>query len=260
MFDPAISRMNAFSEEMLRFYLNTKYDASKPMGNIAVCEVDTALHGWLVGLHDEVKPIICRSTAWIEKAINLKEQFGSDPNAHFTKLYWAKALCGWLENGWNFEGDWGSARIFEESSWRNGSRPWPESEIIKYGLDDYMLFSYQAGEHEDSFEAGIEMYERWLGKKQVSLSKRLKPRDFAYALCLHRTARQQFDENDLLKAGKRMLDSNMQVGWLSGGQFIRAATWLKVVYWHFSEALTPYDVVLKAYDHMPDVERPEFIR
>lgn len=259
MFDPVISRSNAFSEEMLSFYLKTQYDESKPMGNIAVCEMETALHGWLVGLYSEVQPIIGRCTGWIEKAISLNEQFGSDLNAHLTKLYWAKSLGGWLENGWNYEGDWGRARIFEESTWRNQNRPWPANEIIKYGLDDYMAFAYQAGHHEDGFEAGIEMYERWLGRGGISISKVLKPRDFAYALCLHETGRQDFDKADLLKAGQKMLNSNLQGNWLSGGQFIRAATWLKVVYWHFDETLTPRQVILKAYEHMPNVERPIFV-
>ncbi|WP_255503901.1 hypothetical protein [Cupriavidus sp. UME77] len=229
------------------------------MGNVAQSDLADVISAWLVSLHVDVAPVIPRSLKWIEQAIEQDEKFGPDPNAHRTTLHWAKALGGWLDTGWNYEGEWDSARVYEEARWRYEKRPWPAHEIIKSGLDDYMAFAYQGGEHDEGFEAGIEMYERWTGKTSVSLSKALKPRDFGYALCLHRTARQQFDEEDLFKAGRKMLQTNLQENWLGGGQYIRAATWLKIVYWHHDETLTPLQVVLKAYDNMPKVPRPAFV-
>lgn len=71
-----------------------------------------------------------------------------------------------------------------------------------------MAFAYQGGEHDDGFEAGIDMYERWIGEKPLSLKKVLKPREFGYALCLHRV-RGQFDEGELVVAGRRMLQANL---------------------------------------------------
>jgi hypothetical protein len=173
-------------------------------------------------------PVVARSRRWIDKAIRDDEDLGVDPNAHRTTLHWAKALGEWLENGANSEGEWDDARVFEEARWRYEKRPWPTNEIVKSGLDDYMAFAYQGGERNVGFEAGIDMYERWTGKSGVSLSRALKPRDFGYALCLQWTAREQFDEEDLLQAGRKMLQANLQENWLGGGQFIRAATWLKI--------------------------------
>jgi hypothetical protein len=259
LFDPIKSRLNGFNDEMLKFYLSTQYDPMRPMGNVAANELGTVIKAWLVGLSADVSPIIPRSLQWIDKAIEGGEKFGPDPNAHRTTLHWAKALGGWMDDGWNYEGDWDSARCFEEARWRYEKRPWPTNEIVKSGLDDYMAFAYQGGDHNEGFLAGIDMYERWTGRTGVSLSKALKPRDFGYALCLHRTARQAFDENDLFEAGRRMLQANLQGNWLSGGQFIRAATWLKIVYWHHDDTLTPLQTILKAYDNMPSVPRPEFV-
>jgi hypothetical protein len=244
---------------MLNFYLGTKYDESLPMGNIAASELGTVIHAWLVGLHDTVNPIIQRSNIWIEWAIEKDEKLGPDANAHRTTLHRARALGEWMDAGSNSEGEWDSARVYEEARWRNEKRPWSTHEIVKSGLDDYMAYAYQGGEHDNGFEAGIEMYERWTGKNEVSLSKALKPRDFCYALCLHRLARQQFDEDELFRAGRKMLKANLQENWLGGGQFIRAAIWLKIVYWHNDESLTPLQVVLKAYDDMPKVSRPAFL-
>ncbi|WP_287019609.1 hypothetical protein [Herbaspirillum sp.] len=259
-FDPIKSRTNGFNDEMLNFYLGTQYDENRPMGNVAVSEIGTVVKAWLLGLHNEVSPIIHRSNEWLDRAIKEDEKFGPDPNAHRTTLHWARAIGGWLEDGWNYEGEWDAARIFEEARWRYEQRPWSTHEIVKSGLDDYMAFAYQGGEYDDGFEAGIEMYERWTGKTGVTLSKTLKPRDFGYALCLHRTARQSFDEKDLFKAGCKMLQANLQDTWLGGGQFIRAATWLKIVHWHNDETLTPLQTILKAYDNMPKVPRPDFVR
>jgi hypothetical protein len=54
---------------------------------------------------------------------------------------------------------------------------------------------------------------------------------------------------------KKHLTENM----LHNGQTIRAATWLKIVYWHADPRLTPEHTMLKAYDDMPTVPRPGFL-
>lgn len=259
LFDPYKSRLNGFDNEMLKFYLGTQYDENRPMGNVAASEIGTVIKAWLVGLDHEIQSLITRSLQWIDKAIGIDEEFGPDINAHRATLHWAKALGEWMDTSWDSEGEWDLARVYEEARWRYEQRPWSAHEVVKSGLDDYMAFAYQGGEHDDGFEAGIEMYQRWMGKTEVSLSKALKPRDFGYALCLHRTATQQFDEDDLLKAGRKMLQANLQETWLGGGQYIRAATWLKIVHWHYDQTLTPLQTILKAYDDMPKVPRPDFL-
>jgi hypothetical protein len=118
-----------------------------------------------------------------------------------------------------------------------------------------MAFSFQAGQ----YETAVEEYERHLVSKAPSLKKTLKPREFTYALCLQKLGRAQFDKIDLLDAGRRMLQANLQDTWIGVGQYVRAATWLKVVYWHDNPALTPLQVVLRAYDNMPDLPRPYFL-
>ncbi|NKJ08967.1 hypothetical protein [Rhizobium sp. SG741] len=118
-----------------------------------------------------------------------------------------------------------------------------------------MAFSFQAGQYETAFEE----YKRHLVPKTPSLKKTLKPREFAYALCLQKLGRAKFDKDDLLEAGRRMLQANLQDLWIRGGQYTRAATWLKIVYWHHDQTLMPLKVVLRAYDDMPDVPRPYFL-
>jgi hypothetical protein len=164
--------------------------------------------------------------------------------------------------------EWDLARCFEEARWRFPERPWPTNEIVREGLDDDLAFALGAGPHakvefgpeNDIFMAGIEMYERWTGKSgPVKLGGTLKPRDFGYALCRHYTALQSFDEDALVAAGRKMLRAHLQERWLGGGQYIRAATWLKIVHHQLGGEADPRQCILRAYDDMPDVARPAFV-
>jgi hypothetical protein len=261
LFNPIRTRQVTVEGGLARA-LRTVFDPKRPMGNIASHELEDVISAWLVGLHREIEPVIARSLEWIDKAIAEDEEFGVDPNGHRTTLHWAKGIGEWLRDETLWEGEWYMARIFQEARWRYEKRPWPMHEIIKSGLDDYLAFAFLAGAPEDTenYEAGIEMYERWTGKSgPVSLSGTLKPRELGYALCLHWSGRQSFDEEALFEAGRKMLQANLQETWLGGGQCIRAATWLMIVYWHRDRTLTPLQCVLKAYDNMPDVPKPDFV-
>ena len=194
---------------------------------------------------------------WLRRAIEADEEFGEERDFHRMTLRWANAIGMWMELGWNAEGDWNEARVFAEASWRYEKRPWPMNQIIRDGLDDYMAFCVQAGE----YEAGIQMYEHWVGIKKLSITKALQPREYGYALCLHRE-RGEFGDAALFDAGRRLLTSHLEEKWLGAGQTIRAATWLKIVYWDREDRdpiLTPLRTVLKAYENMPHVEAPGFI-
>ncbi|HWV14975.1 MAG TPA: hypothetical protein VN030_06045 [Cellvibrio sp.] len=261
LFNPIKLREKGFSSEMLKFYLSSEYDPKRPMGNVASSDVSTTIEAWLVGLQDKILPIISRSREWLDDAIKKGDEFSPHNQLHISKLNWARAICEWLENGTDSPGFWENARIFEEAAWRSENRPWPRNEIINDGLDDYMAFAFQAAEPDegvDGYEVAIDMYEYWLGDKSPSLKKTLKPREYAYALCLH-NARNLYDRDELFAAGQKMLQANLEEKWLGGGQFIRAATWLKIVYWQNNQALTPLETILKAYDNMPNVERPDFL-
>ena len=123
-----------------------------------------------------------------------------------------------------------------------------------------MAFALQAGPQFDGPQRAIELYERHTGKQEPgSLKSMRKPRDFAYALAWQATGRAQFDRSELLAAGRRVLAAHLQEDWLGDGQVIRGATWLKLVYALHEPALSPLQTILKAYDNMPDVKRPDFL-
>ncbi|MDC6176417.1 hypothetical protein [Ralstonia solanacearum] len=258
-----------------------EFDANLPMGNFAANEIEDVISAWLVGLHNEVSVVIPRSLEWLDSAIASGEEnrFGPLPCMHRVTLHAAKAMGSWMRNSENDEHIWLIAQTAQAEYMQTGyvkvlgpdrfdyelqrfvpqevhGLPYSSSRIVRDGLlDDFMAFAFQAGQ----FEQGIAEYEKHLVPKVPSLKKALKPRDFAYALCLHRAGRHIFDEADLLSSGRKMLQAHLQETWLGRGQFLRAATWLKIVYWRHDPSLTPLQTVLKAYEDMPKVPRPDFV-
>lgn len=259
--------------------LRTQFEASRPMGNVAQSELNEVVEAWLIGLHAETAPVIPRSAEWLDIAIKGKEEdwFG-DPDFHRCTLYRAKGIAQWMLTGQNDTASFAAALdgldgylqrggvkvlgpdIFNyeiQKYQRNEIRniPKPAKEVLSDGsLDDYMALSFQA----EQYEAGIAKYESYCVATAPSLKKLLKPRELGYALCLHKT-RGQFDESALLAAGRKMLQAKLEENWLGHGQYIRAATWLKIVYWHHDPTLTPLQAILKAYEDMPNVPRPAFV-
>jgi hypothetical protein len=158
------------------------------------------------------------------------------------------------------QGDWDSARHFELLRWTNKYRPWSQSEIISFGLDEYMALACQCLQSPEALEHAIGLYEDWTGKRQpLPLSKLVLPRDFGYSICMHYTGRHVQVESDLFDAGRRLLRRYLADHWLGGGQTIRAVMWLKIVYSLQNTKLTPMEIILKAYDDMPKVHRPDFV-
>ncbi|NTF46175.1 hypothetical protein G6L80_29855 [Agrobacterium rhizogenes] len=261
--------------------LRTEYDPAKPMGNFAVSNVSDVISAWLVRHDKQIAPVLPRSLQWLDKAIEGKEEerFGPLPCSHRKTLHWAKALGQWMHGNGNDEASWKTAQDAEIEYMRTGftkvlgvdkfdyklqrfvpqeskGLPFSSGRLLAYGiLDDFMAFSFQARQ----YETAVEEYERHLKPKNPSLKTTLKPRAFAYALCLEKLGRARFGENDLLEAGQRMLRANLEETWLGGGQYKRAATWLKIVYWDRDQIPTPLETILKAYDNMPNVPLPDFM-
>ncbi|MGJ7616739.1 hypothetical protein [Variovorax sp. GB4R4] len=221
------------------------------MGNVAATEVSDVIWIWLVGLASKTRSVLHRNNEWLKFAINADEKFGVSQDRYRAILYQSMALGQWMETGDDDARLWGFARGHREAGWL-------EKDILKDSLDDYMAFAVQEGSCNEGAESGISMYEKQVGVKDISLKNLLKPRDFGYAACLNLVSR-RFDKDEMLAAGKRMLQANLEEKWLGSGQYVRAAMWLKIVYWHQNENFTPLETLLKAYENMPNVPRPDFL-
>lgn len=261
-FDPERKRW-VFSEEGdgLRRLLNSSYAPGKPKGNYAESDLHSVISSWLVGLSEETAVVLPRAIDWLTLAINEDEEFGQDHDYHRAKLRTARAMARWMLYQDAAQDDWSQAAVGEAKYWQNPLWKFTPKQIVKESLDDYMAYSVQAGQYAQAITA----YER-LGAARVQklTGKVLKPREYAYAVCLH-YEQGLFDEEALLSAGCKMLTANMDTYWLAVGQSLRAAMWLKIVYWDHDvragrpPSRSPLQVVLKAYDNMPEVPKPAFV-
>lgn len=258
MYDPEKSRSRAFGEDMIDFYLQTEYEEDRPMGNVAISHLSYVISAWLVGIYSEVEPIIVRSVEWIERAISNNEKFGVDKDMYLSNLYWAKAIGKWMAGEGNVGGELGQAIFHEKSRWENKNKPWTINEILKNGLDDFMAFACQS-DAKNGLEYGVNTYEEMVGVVRKYPMRNYKPRDYGYFFSLSVLGKGVCVDDELKGIGCRVLRDNLQEKWLGGGQFIRAATWLKIVY-EFDEGggLSPMETILRSYENMPNVKRPDF--
>jgi hypothetical protein len=256
---------------ILDIYLTRTVPEGGPVGNFGISDVTSVIDASIMGFEQDARPLLNLANQRIDQGLASKEyEWFGGANGHCSDLHRARALGTWLEDNELADHHWNESRRYMEAAWISGV--WTRQEIIRDGLDDYMALAVLGGvfadyKHgTDPFEAGIDMYEHWVGKKNISLKKALKPRELGYAMCRH-YLNNEFDRADILVAGRRMLAAKLSQpqpycdGWLENGQSYRAAIWLMLVYWypafHYEEELpTPVDVLLKAYDDMPDVTRP----
>lgn len=281
IFNPARKRETSQAGG-LAFVLSEVFDQKRPMGNVAASDLSDVVYLWLVGLHQEAAPIIPRAIEWLDVAIADKEEdrFGESPDLHRFTLHQAKAMGQWMRNAQNDKASFAAAmQGLDGYCQRGGFKvlgpdtfnyelqkfqpneirgiPLTKKQVLdSYGgvLDDFMALAFQA----EQYQAGIAKYESYCAATPPSLKKLLKPRELGYALCLHH-ARGQYAPADLLAAGRKMLQAKLEDEWLGRGGSMRAAMWLKVVYWHADPELTPLQTILKAYDNMPQVARPGFV-
>lgn len=221
--------------------------------------LDDVIYCYLVGFRRQISPVIPTLVNWLERAIENDERFGWSRSFHLQTLSTARGLARWVNDEAASTADWACASEAVKSTFDPTENVWGD-QTATAGLDDYLACCCQAG----LYEAGIEAYEELTARRAFSLKKALQPRDFGYALCLHH-ARGQFDEASIFEAGRRALKSRLSGTWLGKGQAIRAAMWLKIVYWDRdwragrASTMTPLQTLLKAYENMPNVNVPSFV-
>lgn len=254
--NPIKLRDNGFSDEMIRYFMDVQYDPDLPMGNIAISKIEKCVYGVIVGRYECVSPILPEAVRWIDLALSRKEEFGKNLHFYRSRLCHARGIASWLMDDLIHEDDWNQARISGEAAWSFADRVWTRHEIVSEGaLDDYMACAWLAGP--DHWEAGVEMYEHWMGGQgKLSLSGKLSPKKYVYAILRDATGRQRLSQDKLFAAGRGLLRANLQENWFGSGQGVRAATWLKIVYGLSEPDLSANQTLLRAYDDMPDVMSP----
>ncbi len=133
--------------------------------------------------------------------------------------------------------------------------PIEAEEVLNGYLPEYLAICIAAGQA----ERGIELYQRVGGAPKDAPSQLRTIGEFGYWACREVAATGSFGSGDTLAAGERILRRELQGNWLGHGQYRTAAIWLKTLYWQTGQISDPLQTLLKAYDLMPDVSKPDFL-
>ena len=251
-FNPARTRRGHEELFDIGHIVDDRFDPSRPMGNVAACDVDTFVDCILVGLWPRVADVVPQRIDWLDRALVGGERFGESPAFHRATLLKAKALCLWLLGSKAHQAVWPEALDAHQQAMSERGA-YARRDLSTLALDEFMVLSLLSRQP----ERGIAMHDRMRpGKPLPTLQATTQPRNWAYWACLRMLGR-EVDAQALLTAGRRMLRLNLDDPWLGRGQVRRAAMWLMAVYWLRDSSLTPAQTLLKAYDDLPGVTPPQ---
>lgn len=249
MFDPKRIK-EVFHEFGLNFMDQqlSWFDPEKPVGNYGIHLLNDIISGYLVNLKDDVDVYLPTVHQWLDFAIERKEVFGegNDLIFHHARLFRSKALALWMTDK--------NSEVY----WLKSFELWKDFDGIHniYGkslktdfLDDFMQLCVQCKQ----YQAGIDRFEHYHGKKEISIKRKLTPREYGYLLCLNHLE-PKYTAIELVECGEKMLSRYMEEPWLRMGLYSYAATWLKIVYWDHQVTTNAFDTIQKAYDCMPNIE------
>jgi len=277
-FDPVATRRGADFDLEYMWQIEDEKERGTTVGNTALSRMDSIVAGWLVGLEPEYRSYLKQLRAWFEEANKKDEKFGECPHFSAATRNNAYGLCCWMLDGKTDCGPYSLAVKSWEAHFqtegqkekRGGPKfdyaaqryedpfirgvPFESKDILHGSLEDYLSSCVQSGQ----FSLGAALYERVGGKADVSDSRIQTGLQLGYWLC-KRAESGGIPPDACQSIGKRVLRSNLQGVWLSHGQNVRAANWLKVVASYSNWQMSPLEVILQAYDLMPDVVRPSFV-
>lgn len=238
----------------LQYALGIKNDPSRPMGNVGLTQINLAIEAWLVGFEKEISPVLPRALEWVGGAIEGGESFGESLDFHRQNLWWGKAVALWMLN------DSADVEAWERARWYHAAAAEEDLALIKENaprtvfskehfstcrLDDYLALCVEA----QQYALGIEEFEKYHEPASLQVGRIKQPRELGYIICMHALGR-GYDAEAVFQAGQRVLRAHLDSAWLSKGQFIRAATWLKIVYSIRDEKLTALEMLQKAHDYL----------
>lgn len=227
-----------------------KFNPDNPMGNYAIHLLDNIISGYLVNLKKEVEIYLPTVHQWLDFAIEKNEAFGegNDLIFHHARLFRSKALAVWMSENLNAADYWQkSFELWKDFDGLNNI--YAKSKFKTDFLDDFLQLCVQCSQ----YQVGIDRFEHYHGKKEISIKKKMTPREYGYVLCRN-YLEPKYSQEELVEAGEQMLTKYMEEPWLRMGLYSYAAIWLKIVYWDNKKVSTPYETILRAYDSMPNID------
>ena len=199
------------------------------VGNAAVLGLGGALTAWIAGLQEESRPVVERCRRWLEDSRARDERFGEPPAYFAARRDEALAVARWLLSGEEPASLWREALELHERAWDDLPDDHREPAFMR---EHYLADFARDGRLAGRCEHVLTVCARFGARPVASAS------DVATELDLALWACREPAPAELSETGGRVVRDRIG-DWLSRGDGIRAAIWLKLVYWTPGGPLTP---------------------
>jgi len=261
-FDP-VEKRHSWLDFMIDFHARSDPDSVYPtaLGHYASCKAGSLVGAYLVGLADEVRPIVEKLTMWMERTPEPDARFFTGEEAMM--FSWPYALYQWRQAlglfKWLARGDSAQSQFAGsvDAAWAAWEQTRPKQTAASRAALRRLLSEYLATALAGNAPAlGLKLYEASAIKQP---SGRNGPaRGFGEWACRHLVVGGTRDAA-FTERGAKMLTKTLLFRFSWYGVGIEPALWLKAIYFDSGIVQSPEQAIAKAYDSLPSIERPNFV-
>ncbi len=213
-----------------------------------VSALGTAIECFFCGLDDAGRRVLDFSISLLEEALATDEASRhQDTIGELKMAHQSLALALWLRDGQNYNDHLSKMVEYSKRYWEE----WPEKpdwESLDIILPQYLNARAVQLVCAVAEENGVKALQRRTGIRT--------PRVMAYVLAKAECSDDGVGEGEM-DALRRLLGRTIGPVFLAKGWYDEAAIWLKIAYWNYADTKpSPKEVLMRAYDHMPDVAPP----
>lgn len=258
-FDPLESR-NIWLRHGLEFTKSLKADSVPPVGrpHFAQLQTSSMIDAYLVGLENEVRPVLEGLVTWMERQPEpdhlVFSESGHREGAWWIALYeWRQAvgLGKWLLRGDGAERELAAAL---EADWQ-GLENAKHAAAARASRREYLGRLLATALAANAPLLGLKIYDSLGPKRPSGLAAPILR--FGHWASRH-LAEGGTRDATFVERGKQMLTESLLPKFMWEHARIEPPLWLKAIYFDSGVVGTPEEAIAKAYDSMPGIERPDF--
>ena len=261
-FDPVGDR-NFWLQSFLDYQRSSNPEGVSPSvrPHYAQAKTSSMIEAYMLGLADEVRPLLKRLLAWMEAQPQpdrlVFSEKGHDEDAWGLAVYeWRQALglCKWLSRADPVQRELKSALDADLQGLQQVSPK--HLAVTRAGRREFMSVRLATALAANAPLLGLELYEAAGPKRPSGLAAPVLR--FGLWACRHLAEGGTRDATFVAK-GREMLAASLLPKFFWEGARIEPALWLKAIYFDSGVVQTPQLAIAKMYDSMPGIERPDFV-
>jgi hypothetical protein len=250
-FDPDREKSLLLGDCGIEFYLGMDIEEAKAVGGLASSAdgyLQMAIQCFLVGMDEPAVRLLQKAHQWLVIAIAEKEkpQRYAPDGTEALRLH-NLAICRWLLHA-EHDAESFQQVVQHEDRFLASSGLWKNRVEVSLALPAYV----DGG----AFQRALEIFDGTAGLSAPETPRQAKSEaQMAYVLCRQHLDK-PYGESEISSAARNFLVKNIDK-WLGAGHCVRAAEWLKIIYWNDTDqTLSSKSVLMNCYDYMPGRSSP----